>query len=128
MPFDTRHSFITELVEGRLAVCLIEREQTPLLRVGVVSGFDIAVEPNLQVGFAGTDRRSHIDPFSPDNGRRMAQAGNARSPADALALFNVPPHRSDGVGFEPTGLGAPELRPVGSGGGDARGKSGGDNQ
>ena len=66
---EARDRFVLHLIPENLARDLIEGKQVPLVHVLVVSRLDIAVKSHLEIGLAGSSRRGHVDPITPQDRR-----------------------------------------------------------
>ena len=91
---------------------LVEREQTPLLRLIVIRRGNIAIEPDLQLGFLRRHGGRDIDAISRHNGTRMCEPWNRRVPANILAGLDIPRDRQSTRGIDSTRRRTAVLRPV----------------
>src|SRR5205823_515815 len=92
MPLDLRHPLVGRPRPEDVAGVAVEAEHLPGVFAGVVDGADVAVvaDADLRVRLAAADRRGDEHPVAPDDRAGVAEAGDRRLPADAVAGLAVP--------------------------------------
>jgi hypothetical protein len=76
MAFTARNAFITQRVPYDFARDLFQGEQAPLMRFLIIGRCDVTIKPHFHVLVVGANRRGDVKNISPNDGRRMRQAGN----------------------------------------------------
>jgi len=108
----SRDALMGHHIENRFSCFSVEREQVPLMRALIVRGSDIPVEPNLKLGFTGTDRGGDEDPVAPNDGSGMRESGDWGFPEDVFSSFDIPRCGRGLTGVQPAGPMPSKLRPV----------------
>src|SRR5437868_9624136 len=112
MPADLGQRFLPECVPENPASLLIEREQSPLLRLVVGDRLDVAVKTHYQVSLVLLDSRGHINPVIPQDRRGVSQTRNFSLPRNIFGPLDIPSDGSWFRGIQASSVWPSKLRPI----------------